>query len=265
MLLLAYKLIRPILPITSGMAAWIIAQSCGANSVQSIFVAVSIALSTIGASFYHFGGANWMYARKSDRLKFENPETVRLIGLAIFSLSIGIAIIWLPKECALICLFNTLVIAAYSVKLSSHWLTKNITMSVISATPIIIGWFAGIKTHPIVPWAIGLAFVAHLAREIIKDVKDILSNEGKRVTLPMVLGTEHALQISGILLLIATVLPLLILQFADTTFQITMVVSSALVLLITGMILLFSKKAGRCETLIHVSLCLILLALCKVY
>ncbi len=261
MLVLAYKLIRPVLPISSGLAAWIIAQSCGAQLEQSLAVAASIALSTIGASFYHYGGANWMYARKSDRLEFKDPETLRLVGLGIFCLSIAVAVIWLPKQCVLICLFNTLAIAAYSAKLSSHWITKNITMSLISTTPIIIGWYAGAMTHRIVPWAIGLAALAHLAREIIKDVKDILANEGKRITLPMVLGTEHALQISGGLLLIATLLPFAILQFTESVFQMTMIVMSALVLLMTAVILLTKKKAGICETLIHASLCLILIGL----
>lgn len=261
MWLLVYKLIRPILPISSGLAAWIIAQACGAKFEQSIAVAISIALSTIGASIYHYGGANWMYARKSDRLKFEDPELLRLAGLAIFCVSIGIAVLWLPKACVLISLFNTLAIAAYSAKLSSHWITKNITMSIISATPILIGWYAGNVTHPIVPWAIGLAAISHLAREIIKDVKDILANEGKRITLPMVLGPENALQISGALLLIATVLPLIILQFTENVFQITMMVMSALILLTTAVALIVSKKAGNCETLIHTSLCLVLFAL----
>lgn len=261
MWLLLYKLTRPILPITSGAAAWIIARACGAQFDQSVGVAISIALSTIGASFYHYGGANWMYARKSDRLKFKDPEIIRLIGLGIFCLSIAVAVIWLPKPCVLICLFNTLAIAAYSAKLSSGWTTKNITMSIICTTPVLIGWYAGTTTHSIVPWAIGLAAIAHLAREIIKDVKDILSNEGKRITLPMVIGPDNALQLSGGLLLLATMFPLLILQFTESAFQTTMMVTSALVLLTTAGILVFTKRAGRCETLIHASLCLTLLAL----
>lgn len=258
---LVYKLIRPILPISSGLAAWIIAQACGAKFEQSIAVAISIALSTIGSSLYHYGGANWMYTRKSDRLKFEDPELLRLTGLAIFCVSIGIAVLWLPKACVLICLFNTLAIAAYSAKLSSHWITKNITMSIISTTPILIGWYAGDVTHPIVPWAIGLAAISHLAREIIKDVKDILADEGKRITLPMVLGPRKALQISGVLLLIATILPLIILQFTENTFQVITIIVSTIILLTTAVMLIVSKKAGNCETLIHTSLCLILFAL----
>lgn len=260
-LFLLYRLVRPILPILSGLAAWIIARFSEATFIQSLAAAISIALSTVGASFYHFGGANWMYTRKSDRFKFKDPEVLRLIGLVIFSLSICIATFYLPKQCVLICVFNTLAIAAYSAKLSSHWATKNITMAIVCLTPVVIGWQAGTATHPITYWGIGIAFIAYLSREMIKDVKDINTNEGKRITLPMILGIDKVLQISGGLLFVATILSLAILQFTKNPFQIILVVATALMFLTTGIILLINKKAGRCETLIQASICLILLSL----
>jgi len=261
MWLLTYKLIRPILPISSGIAVWIIAQFCNANFEQSLVAAIATAINTVGASIYHYGGANWMYARKDERYKFKDPELVRLMGLEIFCLSISIAVMWLPKICALICLFNTLVIAAYSAKLSSHWITKNITMSIICVTPILMGWQVGTINHPIIFWSIGLAGIAYFAREVIKDVKDIVANEGKRVTLPMILGKEQALQIAGGLLVLATVLLFGFMQFTKGAFQIVMVGTAAMVFIITAKKLLVNKKAGKCETLIQLSICLILLAL----
>ena len=258
---LLYKMIRPILPISGGLAAWIISQACGAEPKESLAAAASIALSTIGASLYHYGGANWMYARKSDRLKFDDPEIVRLLGLGVFCLSIAVAVLFLPKQCALICLFNTLVIAAYSAKLSAVLIIKNLTMCVICTTPIVIGWQAGDATHPIVPWAIAIAAIAHLAREVIKDVKDILANEGKRFTVPMWLDEETALQCAGGLLLIATVLALFILPFTENSFQASFVVLSEITFLATGIFLIFAKKAWRAETAIHLSLGLILIGL----
>ncbi len=261
MWILAYKLVRPILPISSGIATWIIAQFCGAPVEQSIAAAVTMALNTIGASFYHYGGANWMYARKSERFKFKDPEIIRLLGLLIFSLSIAIAVLWLPKICVLICLFNTFAIAAYSAKLSSHWTTKNITMSIVCITPIALGWQAGTISHPIVGWGIAMAASAYFAREVVKDVKDILANEGNRVTLPMVLGINHALQLAGILLFISVIPIIKLLQFAESPFQITMAGTAVLLLITTGSILLIKKKAWRSETLIQGAICLMLLAL----
>lgn len=260
-LYLIYKLVRPIMPLSSGVAVWIVARSCGATIEESLAAAISMALGTIGASFYHYGGANWMYTRKSERFKFKDPEIIRLIGLTIFSFSISIAVLYLPKLCVLICVFNTLAIAAYSAKLSSHWITKNILISIICTTPVVIGWQAGTVTSAIVLWTLGLALIAYLSREIIKDVKDIITNEGKRITLPMVLGTEQALQLSGGLLLLATMLAFVILQFTNGIFQTIMAILSTGVLLSTALMLLVNKKAGRSETLIQVSICFLLLAL----
>lgn len=258
---LLYKLIRPIIPLSSGLGTWIIARYCEAPFEQALAAAISIALGTIGASFYHYGGANWMYARKSERFKFKDPEIIRLIGLGIFSVSICIATMYLPKQCVLICVFNTFAIAAYSAKLSSHWTTKNITMGIISVTPIVIGWQAGTVSHPIVFWTIGIVCIVHLSREIIKDVQDIVANEGKRVTLPMILGTEQALQISGILLLIGSILSLVFLQFTESIFQTTMAITSTIIFALTGATLLINKKPGSSKALIYVSICFVLLAL----
>ncbi len=261
MWLLVYKLVRPIMPISSGLATWIIAQSCGATFTASLAAAISMALGTIGASFYHYGGAAWMYARKSERFKFKDPEIIRLLGLLMFGISICIATIYLPKECVFICVFNTLAIAAYSAKLSSHWMTKNITMTLVCATPIIMGWQSGETTHPVIYWGLGLAFLSYFAREVIKDVQDIKANEGKRVTLPMILGTDRVLQIAGALLVIATIVSFGMMQSINNPIQIGLTIGAALIFLVTGTILLISKKAWRCEMLIQASVCLLLLAL----
>lgn len=258
---LAYKLFRPILPLSSALAAWIISQACGAEVHTSMAAAASIALSTVGASFYHYGGANWMYTRKSERLKFNDPQLVMLIGLTIFCISIAIAVQWLPKQCVYICLFNTLSVAAYSAKLSSHWTTKNLTMGLVCATPVAIGWQAGHVTHPIVPWAFSIAVIAHLSREMIKDVKDILANNGRRVTLPMILGTDKVLQLAGGLLLAAGGLLLYVLRFTQNAFQESMVVLSVGVLLLTAGQLIFRKQATKSETAITVALLFTMLAL----
>lgn len=256
-----YKLVRPIIPLSSGFGTWIVSKYCGAGGEQSLIAAIAIALSTIGASFYHYGGANWMYARKSDRFKFKDPEMIRLAGLIIFGLSICLAALWLPKLCVLVCVFNTLAIAGYSAKLSSYWLTKNMTMAVISATPIILGWLAGGIFHPIVLWGIGVACIAHLSREIIRDVEDIFANEGRRITLPMVLGEKRALQIAGGLLIVAGLVTVAMLQFVYTKFQIAMVSLSIVIFLSTAIILFYSQKPGRCYTLVNASISLILVAL----
>lgn len=260
MWLLIYKLTRPTLPIASGLAAWIIAKFCAADANSALASATAIALSTLGASFYHFGAANWMHARKSDRLALKNPQTITLIALTIFCVSISISVLFLPPICTLICLFNTLAIAAYSVKLSNNWTTKNITMSVICTTPIVIGWLSGNNTHPIVIWAIAIAALAHFAREVVKDVKDIIANEGKRITLPMILGESEALQLAGVLLIISSLLPLGMIGFNANPFQTGLLVITACSLSIAGVCLFLIKKPWRWELVIHSSICAMLIA-----
>ncbi|MFA5155320.1 MAG: UbiA family prenyltransferase [Patescibacteria group bacterium] len=258
---LTYKLIRPVLPISGGLAAWIVSQACGADFRSSLAAALTMALSTVGASFYHYGGANWMYARKSERLKFKDPQVVMLAGLVIFCASVFIAVQWLPKQCVYIALFNTIAVAAYSAKLSSHWLTKNLTMSLVCATPVAIGWQAGSFTHPLVPWALAIAALAHLSREMIKDVKDIIANNGRRVTLPMVLGTDKVLQIAGSLLLIVGAMMLSLLRFTGNLFQQSMVAIAVILFILTAWHLIYRKQASRSETVITVALFCVLLAL----
>jgi 4-hydroxybenzoate polyprenyltransferase len=258
---LMYKLFRPILPLSGGLAAWIVARACGADLYSSIAAAATVALSTIGASFYHYGGANWMYARKSERLKFADPQVVMLSGLVIFSFSIAIAVQWLPKQCVYIALFNTIAVAAYSAKLSSHWITKNLTISLVCATPVAIGWQSGQFTHPLVPWALAIAVLAHLAREMIKDVKDVIANHGRRVTLPMVLGTGSVLQLAGSLLLIVGVMMIFLLRFTGGILQQAMVAISVTLFFLTAGQLIIHKQARRSETAITMGIFAVLLAL----
>jgi|GEM_PF-5784969 len=256
------KLIRPILPLTGGFGAWIIARACGADAQTAKAAAVAIGASAIGASFWHYGAANRMYARKHERIEFQDPDILKLMGLATFWFSINVAQSMLPEACTYICTFNLVVIAAYSEKLASDWTTKNLTMAIVSATPIIIGWQAGKFRHPMVPWTIALTMLVHLAHEIVKDVRDRKANEGIRVTLPMVITNEGALQVAGAALLVATVLPLFLLRFTGTPIQRDMIIFSMTVFLLTAMWLIIRKQQiGVCKNLMKLGLCFTIAAL----
>lgn len=267
------KLIRPILPITGGLSAWLIARACQADMNTALAAGVTIALSSIGASFWHYAQADEMYARKIERLDMEGfevigngikkPKVIKalvFIGLVMFCLSIGIAHEWLPKPCTYILLFNTITIAAYSAWLAKKWFTKNLVMAVVSATPIIIGWWSGTTTHRMVPWAVAVAAIAHLSHEIIKDVMDIKANEGIRVTLPMVITPPRALQLSGALLFPVQGVLVALLQFADTATRQSLIGVAVTVFLITGLWLIILKRPGVTKTAINAGLCVAILA-----
>ncbi len=255
------SLFRPILPIAGGMTAWVISQACGANYRTSLAAALAIGLSTIGASLYHIGDRHEIYARKAERVEVKDPKLMVFLGQIVFSCSIAVAVLWLPKTCIFVCMFNSITIAAYSARLSGHWKTKNLTMAIVCSTPVAIGWFAGNFGHPIVPWALAIAAVAHLSRELVKDVEDRIANHGFRVTLPMVLGPDKTLQIAGGLLLIAAILPIFIFRFTRNRFQESMVGISILLLLITAGRLMLYKNPNRGKTAIRIATCFLVLAL----
>ena len=257
---LVLRLTRSTLPLCSALAAWIVSRACGSDSITSAIAATAIGLSTLAASFYHYGGQDKMYARKAERLEFSDPQLLMLTGLTIFSLSIAVSVAWLPKACTYTCLFNTVAITAYSHKLSSHWATKNLTIGIVCMTPVYIGWQAGTTTHPLVPWALGTALLSQVAREMVKDVQDIVANEGIRVTLPMVLGTQRVLQIAGLLLLGATATLVGVLQFTEGLLQQLMVLASAVIFIFVARELAL-YRLGKSQTAITAGLLFVLIAL----
>ena len=261
MLYLMYKLLRPSVPISAGLAAWITAQACGADHSTSLAAAIAIALSAIAASIYHYGGQNVMYARKSECLRCQDPESLSLLGLLTFSLSIAVSATWLPVEGTYVCLYNTIAITAYSMKLCRHWTTKNLVMGSVSVTPILIGWAAGAQTHPLIPFALSAAFFSHIAREMIKDVEDIQVNCGIRVTLPMILGTVRVLQISGALILMAAGTMAAMTQFAASAVSQVSLVAGVALLTCVGLGLLITENLRHGKTLVTTSLFLVIFGL----
>ena len=77
---LIYKLLRPILPISSAVGAWHFAVSCGASQSSAFAAALAIALSAVAASLYHYGGQSAMYARKSDRVNLCDPQMLDTVN-----------------------------------------------------------------------------------------------------------------------------------------------------------------------------------------
>jgi 4-hydroxybenzoate polyprenyltransferase len=258
---IVYKLLRPGLPLSAALSAWIASQVCGANTSTSLAASATIALSTIGASLYHYGCADKMYVRKSDWYNFQDPKLLMILGLSLFCASVVVAVEFLPKTCVYVALLDTLAVAAYSAKLSAHWTTKNLTMSAVCTTPVILGWQAGNSTHPMIPLAILVAALAHLAREMVKDTKDIRANHGLRVTLPMLIGIPKVLQIAGILLVVAAGIVISLFRYTQEPIAQAMFACSIAILLLTAYYLLKKKEPGQGETAVTASLFCLMLAL----
>ncbi|MBU0707236.1 UbiA family prenyltransferase [Patescibacteria group bacterium] len=197
-----FRVCRPHNCLTAALGTWIIALlSNGPEWITSVKLAASLSMGIgcLGASLFHYGAANKMYARKHwDNVEVENPKLLIVLGLLAFAVSILLALMFLPTTTWFVVFYNTIAIVLYSRVLSRHWVTKNVVIAVVCTTPILLGWLSGQRLHSAVPFGIITIFCAYWAREIVKDVTDIEANQGIRVTLPIWLGIVWARRIAGI-------------------------------------------------------------------
>lgn len=217
---------RPQHIILASLSTWVIAMlSNGPHYITTAKVVspIVMALSVFGASFYHFGAANPMYTRKSESLSVDRMIRVSLIflGLAGISTAVYITFRYLSSACRLIVTVDAIIIVAYAGLLSRHWLSKNILIAFVCVSPILLGWFAGHRLNPAVPYGIAVTFFAYLAREIVKDIQDRIANHGYRHTLPLCLGVVPARRIAaGVMMVALGVLGAFGLKLLDRAFYI---------------------------------------------
>lgn len=215
----------PIQCILGGMAAWAAALLSNGPlwvTPQKVAAACVMLLSILGASVWHYGARADVYAKKHwDPVYTPRPGRLLFWGGASFIASIGIAWQFLPMECMLIAIINSLVIFFYARFLDQYWPWKNLSIAAICVTPLLLGWFSGHRLHPMVPPMIVAAFFFYFAREIFKDIVDIEANRGKRFTMVMDIGTPTALRVGGIILLLSILANLYSLRFAPNSFLVT--------------------------------------------
>ncbi len=165
----------------------------GQISRQAVWASVAIALSCLGASWFHFGAANRMYARKvRDRVDVRHPAILVSVGITAFAVSLVIGFTQLGFLGQAFLLYNALAVVAYARWLSKHWTTKNLTIAVVCVTPLLLGWAVSRNTDSSFLWLVAMVFFAYWAREIVKDIADIRANQGFRVTLPIWIGIDRA-------------------------------------------------------------------------
>lgn len=211
-----FRVTRPVQFLAAACGAWAVAVlSNGPDPFTSnkLAAAVTMGLFVCGASVYHYGAAHRMYARKLwDLIEVRRPEILVVAGFATFAAAIGVAWCYLPWSCIALILFDVVAISLYAQYLCKRWVTKNAVIAIVCTTPVLIGWWAGSHGHEIIPYGTAIVFTAYFAREIIKDVMDIKANEGIRVTLPMLLGTQGALKVAGSLALASTAITVFMLS-----------------------------------------------------
>ena len=101
----------------------------------------------------------------------------------------------------IIALIGTITLISYENNLKALGLSGNIAVGFMSGAVFL---YAGMVVNDPGPtlWMFGLAFLATVAREIVKDIQD-LEGDTDRFTLPARIGIAKSLFVTGILLVVA--------------------------------------------------------------
>ena len=174
---------------------------------------VEIAIASLAAMMLVGGGnaLNDYNDRESDKENHPNrPIPAGLISAdetLVYSrilLSAGLLVVLFGlanKLPFIIALIGTITLISYENKLKALGLSGNIAVGFMSGAVFL---YAGMVVNDPGPtlWMFGLAFLATVAREIIKDIQD-LEGDTDRFTLPARIGTTKSLFVTGILLVVA--------------------------------------------------------------
>ncbi len=100
-----------------------------------------------------------------------------------------------------IALIGILLLTAYENGLKAAGISGNITVGLMSGAVFL---FAGMAVNDPEPtlWMFGLAVLATITREIIKDIQDLEGDRDRR-TLPASIGIENSMRVAILFLLIA--------------------------------------------------------------
>ena len=116
----------------------------------------------------------------------------------------GLVILWFTLAnwlVFLIALIGVLTLIAYENGLKAAGITGNIAVGFMSGAVFLYAGMAVDNPGPTI-WMFGLAFLATISREIIKDIQD-LEGDRDRKTLPSRIGIDYSLNIAIMILVIA--------------------------------------------------------------
>ena len=177
------------------------------DSQMDIFIASISAMMLVGGG----NALNDYNDRESDKENHPNrPIPAGLIdadealGYSRFLLAGGLLIVLLGLDNKIpfvIALIGTVTLISYENRLKALGLSGNIAVGFMSGAVFL---YAGALFKDPGPtlWMFGLAFLATVSREIIKDIQD-LKGDTDRFTLPARIGITNSLIIAGTLLIAA--------------------------------------------------------------
>ena len=136
-----------------------------------------------------------------------NAETA--LNYSYTLLGLGLAILFLsPNKIDnldlmpfIIALLGMITLVAYENGLKAAGITGNIAVGFMSGAVFLYAGMAVNNPGPTI-WMFGLAFLATISREIVKDIQDLEGDRDRR-TLPSRIGSSYSLNIAILILLIA--------------------------------------------------------------
>tara|TARA_B100001250_G_C19722268_1_gene754400 strand:- start:6 stop:854 length:849 start_codon:yes stop_codon:yes gene_type:complete len=136
-----------------------------------------------------------------------NAETA--LNYSYTLLGLGLAILFLSPNKVdnldlmpfIIALLGMITLVAYENGLKAAGITGNIAVGFMSGAVFLYAGMAVNNPGPTI-WMFGLAFLATISREIVKDIQDLEGDRDRR-TLPSRIGSSYSLNIAILILLIA--------------------------------------------------------------
>ena len=136
-----------------------------------------------------------------------NAETA--LNYSYTLLGLGLAILFLsPNKIDnldlmpfIIALLGMITLVAYENGLKAAGITGNIAVGFMSGAVFLYAGMAVNNPGPTI-WMFGLAFLATISREIVKDIQDLEGDRDRR-TLPSRIGISYSLNVAILILLIA--------------------------------------------------------------
>ncbi|MBM3282251.1 MAG: hypothetical protein FJY86_02845 [Candidatus Diapherotrites archaeon] len=166
---------------------------------------------------------------------------------------------FLNNEAFLIALFFSVLTFLYSSSMSEIKFMGNIIVSISVAFTFIFG-ASLVGITPLVLMISLAAFLANWAREIIKDVEDVRTDKGHKLTLPLILNTHQTRFIILIILGMAIVSGYLPVYFGLSTIYYTFLVTIANIIFILAGKNITHNRAEKSQSLLKKGMLVALLA-----
>lgn len=128
----------------------------------------------------------------------------RLVAALGFAASLAFGAIVGPLGLALVIVALGLMLA-YELRLKARGLAGNAAIGLLTGAPFVLGAIAVDALGPVAWTLMGLATLATLGREVLKDIEDMHGDAGRR-TLPLQVGPETASLVAAAALVLGVVL-----------------------------------------------------------